>query len=323
MTTHSFDLHTPVLVIGGGALGSYFAAMFAQAGHTVHLTARSARLAGLQAQGVRLRLDGQPVRAFSVPVSQNPPVGFGAGASSGGCVVILAVKAPELPDVIDQIQRTGLASPTFLTVQNGVEAADAVAAAFPEAAVLASRVHGFFELAGDGTVLHRGVTPSLALGPVAGDAAHATAVAGLLNGAGIAATVAHDIRADLWRKFLLAAPLGTVGSALGADVGTLRRDPAAWDILKAAMQEIVDLGAACGIALPVSAIEDTLSFIATFPDQATTSLQRDLLAGRAGEFDALTGAVLRLGQQYAVPVPVHAGLAHRIASDRPGLIAFP
>jgi 2-dehydropantoate 2-reductase len=47
-------------------------------------------------------------------------------------------------------------------------------------------------------------------------------------------------------------------------------------------------------------------------------MARDLIARRPSEFDAQTGAVIRLGQQHGVPTPVHEVLA---AVLRPRVIA--
>jgi 2-dehydropantoate 2-reductase len=93
----------------------------------------------------------------------------------------------------------------FLTAQNGVEAPQLVAAEFPDAVVIASRVHGFFELQ-DGLVRHVGVAPSVTFGVAHGAADPAKAdcaqqqLARLLSAAQIAHAASPDIRAELWEK---------------------------------------------------------------------------------------------------------------------------
>jgi 2-dehydropantoate 2-reductase len=43
----------------------------------------------------------------------------------------------------------------------------------------------------------------------------------------------------------------------------------------------------------------------SLPDDATASMQRDILAGRPSELEAQSGAVARLGARAGVPTPVH------------------
>jgi len=47
--------------------------------------------------------------------------------------------------------------------------------------------------------------------------------------------------------------------------------------------------------------------------QRTTSLQRDILAGRPSELEAWTGAVARIGQETKTPTPVN-NLLYQLAA---------
>lgn len=299
-----------MLVIGAGAIGGYLAALLACAGHPVHVVARGQRLAQISADGLRVTMGDGAVLHTRPQVSETPPAGLSQP------LVVMGVKTPDLPAALALLSASCPDAPVVLTVQNGVEAPAQVAAGLPGATVLASRVHGFFEMEPDGAIQHRGVPPSLVLGMTAGaDPDAAGRFADILCKAGTHAEATADIMEQLWAKFLLAAPLGTVGAALGKTVGQLRADDGAMALLHQAMAEVVQLARVCGVMLPPSAIDDTLAFIASFPDGATTSMQRDLAVGRKGEFDALTGAVLRLGRAHNIALPVHERLADRITAQ--------
>lgn len=188
-------------------------------------------------------------------------------------------------------------------MQNGVTAPWQVASAMPDVDVVAGRVHGFFEIEENG-VRHVGVEPSLQLGSIGprGDAA-AMRIAATLDGAGVKASVSDDIRRDLWEKFVLASSIGAVAPALGATAGTIDKRRGGRALLSAVMSEIADLGRTLGVVLPEDCVEQTMRFVATFPSDATSSLQRDLEAHRTSEYDALTGAALRMAQASGLPVP--------------------
>ena len=72
------------------------------------------------------------------------------------------------------------------------------------------------------------------------------------------------------------------------------------------------VAAAYGVALPLDCVATTLAFVETFPAEAMSSLQRDLMARRESEFDHLTGAIPRLAARYGVPVPTHDAIIARL-----------
>ncbi len=51
-----------------------------------------------------------------------------------------------------------------------------------------------------------------------------------------------------------------------------------------------------------------LALIDSIPADAIASLQRDIVAGRPSELESLSGAVVRIGAELGVPMPVHTML---------------
>lgn len=287
----------PNVVIGAGAIGSFLAGKLQLAGkEPVALVARGQRLRTLQRDGLRLDVNGTLERIV-LPVVAAPESGAPAG------LVLLCTKTGDLAEALDLAAPVVGARTALLLVQNGVEAPDIVAQRFPAAAVIASRVHGFFELEAD-LVRHVGVAPSLELGAIGPGSVHAVNdVVALLSRSGIAACAAPDIRATLWSKFLLAASLGGVALATGLPAGRVLHDPVGKDLLARAMTEVRDVATAVGVALPSDIVETMMAFVAGFPPDATTSLQRDVRSRRASEYDFLPGAVLRIGRKHGVRTP--------------------
>lgn len=302
---------TELLVIGAGTLGSYFAASIAAGGGKVALVAREPRLSVIRNQGIVLAANGAMSR-HEIDLREE------LAGCEDPALVLLCTKAQDLPDALAMLGPLAGKDLSILTLQNGVEAPDIAARAYPEASVIAARVHGFFEMQ-DGFVQHVGVEPSVAFGHYAGpDKGAEQVLAATLAQAGIAFCQSPDIRRELWEKFLLAASIGGVGSALGIPAGRIREDAVAWAMLKGAVLEIERLAHGKGIALAEDCVEQTLAFAATFPPGATTSMQRDLKESRASEYPFLTGAVIRMAGELDIDVPVCSTIAQNIA-DR-GLI---
>lgn len=299
-------------MIGAGALGSFFAARFARAGAEVALIARGARLAHIRQHGISIEQDGRQERLM---------VDARSDCAGLACpdLVLLCTKAQDLPAALDLLAPFKAERFGVLTVQNGVEAPDQVARALPAASVLAARVHGFFEMH-DGIVRHVGVEPSVAFGVLSGPPPEAASLlATCFEKAGIAYSQPADMQKVLWEKFLLASTIGGVGAALGITAGQIKDEPRHWAMLGEAMREVAAVAHAKGVQLDDDIVERTLAFVAGFPKDATSSLQRDLFERRPSEFDYLTGAAVRYADALGMDVPVLREIVGAIRAQ--GLVA--
>jgi len=127
----------------------------------------------------------------------------------------------------------------------------------------------------------------------------------------------------LWEKFLFIAPFSAVGAATRKPAGAWRHVKETRELLVAAMQEVVDLARARGVNLPGDAVDRTLAFTDKLQDDATASMQRDLLEGRPSELEAQTGAIVRLGREGGVPTPANAFLyAALLPAERVARVTF-
>ncbi len=102
-----------VCIYGAGAIGGYLGVQLALAGADVTLIARGANLAAMQANGVRLRIEGEERVAH--PLCTDDPAQVGEQD-----VVILAVKAPAVSAIVDLMQPLLGAETAVVTAQNGV-----------------------------------------------------------------------------------------------------------------------------------------------------------------------------------------------------------
>jgi len=123
--------------------------------------------------------------------------------------------------------------------------------------------------------------------------------------AGVETTIAVDIHAALWMKFLFIASFSGVGAVANAPAGTLRSDPELRTKMLQAMKEIYELAYACNIKLPPNAIETAMAGIDALPEDATSSMQRDIAAGKPSELESQNGAVVRMAGESGVAVPTH------------------
>ncbi|MFI2203091.1 2-dehydropantoate 2-reductase [Streptomyces sp. NPDC020192] len=303
-----------VAVVGAGAVGGYLGGRLAAAGHDVRFLARGATLAALRRHGLRIT-DASGVETVSEVRASDDPREIGAAD-----YVLLCVKTPQLPDAVDALGPLVGADTAVVTVQNGVEAPEQAAAALGRDRVLPGTVRVVATTAGPGEVRHVGPPGALGFAEWDGGASkRVLRLRELLRSASVTALEPDDIWAALWAKFLLLVPIGSLGAATGgASVGELRSRPGTRKLLIAGMHEIHATARALGIALPDDAVDTATALMDGQAPDVTTSLQRDILAGRPSELDAWTGAAVRLAARAGTGAPVHEML-HELLATRASL----
>jgi 2-dehydropantoate 2-reductase len=237
-------------------------------------------------------------------------------------VVLLAVKATgaTLAERRAQIAAmvTGIpGDPVIATTQNSVEAHRLVVDAVGTGRTWPGVVRGYFIHTGPATVRFVPPLASFTVGLWEGtgstqDAALAD-FAEVLTGAGITGIVRDDLWCDIWEKAMFVTCFGSLGAVAQQPIGVLRTT------LRSSLEGMVteaDAAArATGVELREDAVARTMAFIDAQPEDATSSMQRDITEGIAGELDSQLGAIIRAGDNGGADTP-HLDLVHGLLQLR-------
>lgn len=123
--------------------------------------------------------------------------------------------------------------------------------------------------------------------------------------------LSEDIRRDAMVKFSYVSPIGVAGLYCNATAADFQKDGEAREMFKALITEIVALSHAMGIEFQEDLVERNLKIVAPLAPEATTSMQRDVYAGKKSEIDGLVYEIVRLGKEYGVPLPEYEKAAAR------------
>lgn len=307
--TAATALGTPrIVVIGAGAVGGVFGGRLARAGCDVTFVARGATLDAL-------RRDGLVVHAYDGDWALDPVLTAATPADAGVAdVVLVAVKAEQVAALAPTLRPLLHESTLVLPMQNGVDASDELATVLGAAHVLDGFCGVLAEQESPGVIRHAGIVPRLVFAPRA-DAPASTRshariswLAGRMRAAGMEADTPDDARAGTWEKLLFVSPLGSVGAAARATFGELLGTPETRALLERCTREIVAVANAYGVTLGDREVARVWARYATMPARGTTSMQRDLVAGRPSELEAQVGSVVRRAAARGVPVPAHDAL---------------
>lgn len=296
-----------IAVFGAGAVGGYFGGRLAQAGEEVIFIARGEHLQAMRRQGLQVESILGDFHLYPVQATDDP-------AQVGPVdVVLVGVKAWQVPEAARAMRPLVGPESFVVPLQNGVEAPDQLAAVLGPEHVLGGLCKIFSARVGPGRIRHAGAEPYIAFGELDNrPSERAERLRQAFLRAGVKAEVPPDIQAAMWEKFLFIASLGGVGAVTRAPVGVLRSLPQTRQMLLQAMEEIVAVAQARGIALAGDAVDRAMAFVDSLPPGATASMQRDILEGRPSELEAQNGAVVRLGREVGVATPLHTFLYHSL-----------
>ncbi len=289
-------------IFGTGGVGGYFGGRLAQAGEQVTFIARGEHLKAIREHGLRVdSISGdffvQPAQATDDPAS--------VGAVDA---VLVAVKAWQVPDAIQQMSPLAGEGTCVVGLGNGIEGTDQLVGAFGRGRVVGGlcRISAF--IGGAGYIRHVGVQPSIVFGEL--DRAQSPRVEALRDAfahcLGVRVEIPPDIHVALWEKFVFIAAVSGIGALTRQPIGIYRSIPETRAMLVRALEEVVSVGRARGIALAEAAAQNILvNVIDKAAEGVIASMQKDMMEGRPSELEAQTGYVIRLGRALGVPTPTH------------------
>jgi 2-dehydropantoate 2-reductase len=292
-------------VVGSGAVGGYYGAKLARAGHDVTFIARGAHLQAIRDRGLAIK---SPLGDFVVQARAEqdplrvPPVD----------VAIYAVKAYSNPAALPILKALTGERTAALTLQNGVESVDDVSALVGAPRVLGGSAYIATAISAPGVIEQTGTHRRIVFGEVGGDTSRVSdrvqAIGDAFAGADIISETVADARVPIWEKFCYLAPFAAFTGAGRVPIGPLWSDPASRAQLIAAFREVEAAGRAAGIALPANLIDRITTYVSDIPPATRSSLLIDLQQGKPIEVEALVGAVVRRAAKAGVPAPVMSAL---------------
>ncbi len=296
-----------VAIFGTGGAGGYFGARLAHAGEDVTFIARGEHLRAIREHGLRVETPGGDVLIHPARATDDPAE---VGAVD---VVLVGTKTWQLEEAT-RAMRPMIGPETFVVpLQNGVEAAAQLAQALGSERVLEGLCGTVSRVVAPGHILSLGQTNFVKFGEQDNQLSQrAERLRSAFERAGVRAEIPPDIRVALWEKFIFVTPYGGVGALSRAPVGIIRSLPETRRLLERGMLEILAVARARRIALADDAVEKTMALVDGLDAGSTTSLQRDVIAGKRSELDAWSGAVVRLGQSVNVETPLHEFIYHSL-----------
>jgi 2-dehydropantoate 2-reductase len=286
-----------IVVMGTGAVGGYFGARLAAAGQNVAFIARGSHLEAMRKEGLKVKSAQGDLHIRSL---------FTHDPSEVGPVdaVLFCVKSYDTEDAAAKLAPMVGAKTVILSLQNGVDNPDKIAARYGKARTLAGVVYLGALVSDPGTIRHS-AGGRIVLGDMDGEASDPTRrVEQIFSGAKIPCAVSAEIRKVMWTKLVWNAPFCALACLGRATVKEIIESESLRKLAAECMEEVREAARSTGIELAPSVVEETFKFSQGLGDFKPSMLQ-DLEAGKPLEYEALNGIVVALLAQKGKRAPVN------------------
>jgi 2-dehydropantoate 2-reductase len=277
-------------ILGVGAIGGLVGTALSSLGEDVTVVVRAEKL---QSYPANLALE-RPSGSFTAPAK--------AVASLTGVfdALWIAVKAYQLQSALEVVR---MAPGCVIPLLNGVDHIATLRARFGQERVVPGTIAVEAEQVAPGHFIQ--CSPVVRLNLAASGKPLLGAIFERLDKLGFSCRFIANEQTLLWGKLCFLGPFALVTSVSGMNIGGILADAVWKQKLTTAVTET------CAVANASGAEIDTAKIGATFdnsPPGMRSSMQKDLVAGRQLELDAIGGPIVRGGERYGIDVSTTAEL---------------
>lgn len=289
-----------IAIMAAGAVGGYFGARLAKAGHDVVFIARGAHLNAIRAHGLKIESVLGDLHLTDVNATNDP-------ASVGPVdVVMFAVKLWDTETTGEQTRALLGPETRVVTLQNGVDSVERLVPILGAEHVVGGTTHVVTVMPAPGVIRQTSPFAQFRCGrPQARPDAKLQAFVDAARAAGIDAILSDDIGRDRWQKFVLLAGTSGVTASTRMPLGPVMADPDTRAFFRRIMQEVHTIARAKGVRVPDDYVDQQMAFAASAPPTMKASQLNDLEAGNRLELDWLAGKVVAMGRELSIPTPAN------------------
>lgn len=312
------------IIIGAGGTGGILGFYMTKAGKDVTLIARNAHLEAMQKQGLSVEKMWTN-ETETIPVGAESMESYEAKGEKAD-VILVCVKKYSLDSCIPFIQNISHENTIVVPVLNVYGTGAYLQEKLPKVLVTDGCIYVSANIKQAGVLLQHGeilrvffgVREKEDLKKLNGQSDGEYKAERLLKkiaqdfkDSGIDGILSDNIKRDALTKFSYVSPIGTAGLYLHAVAGNFQREGEARELFKTLIREIVTLANAMGITFEEDLVERNLKILSNLPEEAMTSMQRDVMEGKQSEIDGLVYEVVRMAKKYGGEVPAYKRAAEK------------
>lgn len=283
-----------IAVLGPGAVGGFLAALFLKNGFPVTCIAKEEAVELISHEGIHL--ESVSFGNFTVYPMATTQINFKPD------ILFITTKATGLNDMLRRVNPDYVRNSIIIPLLNGIEHLDLLRSLYGKTVIAASI--GNVEIKRISTTYIVHLTPLVCIelacekGILKSKIAE---VAQLLSKLGIKVKLLNSEAEVLWRKLVRLNAIACTTAAINKPIGFIRQDKYWREQLEGCVREAVTVAFAEGVQIDPS---EVMKQIDSLPTDMGTSMQRDIVAGKLSELDAIAGAIVRVGKKYGLCCPI-------------------
>lgn len=300
-----------IAVAGVGGVGGYLAGMLGRVFPHLTLAARGERAAVLREQGHTLHSE------YNGEIHVTPERVCRADELGEQDYIFLCVKNYSLEEMCREVRPHVTDHTVIIPVMNGVNPGERVRELIGKGTVVDALIYivAFANL--DYSITQQGQYARLCVGiQDAGPRQwqRVQEVDAILTEAGIDHLATRDILLEIWRKYILNCAFNVATACYDNTIGQLRDDPVKAKEYETLVWEACRVARAKGVAITREHGQSVIDkFYRDYGYDATSSLQRDMRAGRRSELEVFSGYLVREAKRLGVEVPVSERMYRQMA----------
>lgn len=287
-----------IAVMGSGAVGGYFGAKLAEAGHELAFIARRRHLQALAAKGLKI------VKADGDLLIRQAKFTDDAAHIGKVDLILFCVKSYDSESAAQQIKPLVGGATLILSLQNGIDNPDKLARLFDAKQILPAVVYVGTQLTAPGEITYSN-GGRIIFGQLDGGAgAAAQSLQETLSAAGIPCELSQQIGQLQWTKLLWNASFCAISCLAQANVKEIVESPSLTQLALDCMSEVQTAAQTRSIVLRRQQFDEILAFSRTLGPFKPSMLQ-DLQSGKPLEYQAFNGIVAETLEQAGIPAPIN------------------
>jgi len=288
-----------IAAMAAGAVGGYFGARMAAAGHDVYFIARGANLEAIRKNGLTIESVHGDLHLPKPNVTDDPK-------SVGPVdIVLFAVKLWDTEKGAELARPLVASSTRVIALQNGVDSVERIAPILGAEQTVGGIAYIATTIAAPGVIKHTSSFAKMRFGHAdkhADPALQAFADAG--KAAKIDVDISADIERDRWEKFCFLVAMAGSTAMLRSSIGPIAADPELAGFFRQLMEEPLAIAKAKGVTLTLGYIEERMDFMRHKVERGMkASMAHDLERGNRLELDWLQGKVREFGRTLGIATP--------------------
>ena len=305
-------MKTRIGILGLGGVGGYFGGLLAKAYFEsdmieIVFIARGETQKAIAQNGLKIKTDTDEMTVFPSLVSDSPD-------EIGNLdYLICATKTYDIETSFESIKECISATTTILPLYNGVDATERIQVVFPKNTVLQGCVYIVSMIESPGIIKKVGSYEKLFFGSQTLPISELNELKSIFENANIESYLVENIEETVWEKFIFISALASATSYLNQNIGGVLNNPEYKEFYISLLNEITAVAVAKGLKLPNDIVAQTITKLEKSPQDNTSSMHRDLLAGYKTEVNSLTKHVVIEGIKHGIATPVYQKILEKLS----------